>query len=296
VRELQAYVWTLQDQKTAQEEANTIRGQEIEAMRLAGKEEEALIAQRDLERQTMDKVLLPGQEMIWLLEDQAKAQDLSNTLRSQEIEAMRLSGKSAEALQAQRDLERETTEQALLPGKELIWQLEDQADAQDLANTLRGQEIETMRLSGESIEALQAQRELERQMMDKALLPGQELIWTLQDQKTAQDEANAIRSQEIDVLQLSGKSVEALTAQRDLERQTMDKVLLPKQEEIWALQDQANAQDLANTVRGQEIEAMRLSGKSAEALIAQRELERLLGHPARIHRATRDARITEQPR
>jgi hypothetical protein len=29
---------------------------------------------------------------------------------------------------------------------------------------------------------------------------------------------------------------------------------------------------------------------------AQRELERLLGHPARIHRATRDARITEQPR
>ena len=29
---------------------------------------------------------------------------------------------------------------------------------------------------------------------------------------------------------------------------------------------------------------------------AQRELDRLLGHPGRIHRATRDARVTEQPR
>lgn len=29
---------------------------------------------------------------------------------------------------------------------------------------------------------------------------------------------------------------------------------------------------------------------------AQRELDRVLGHPARIQRATRDARITEQPR
>ena len=29
---------------------------------------------------------------------------------------------------------------------------------------------------------------------------------------------------------------------------------------------------------------------------AQREWRRIHGHPARIHRATRDARITEQPR
>ncbi len=29
---------------------------------------------------------------------------------------------------------------------------------------------------------------------------------------------------------------------------------------------------------------------------AQRELDRVLGHPARIHRATHDARITEQLR
>jgi hypothetical protein len=29
---------------------------------------------------------------------------------------------------------------------------------------------------------------------------------------------------------------------------------------------------------------------------AQRELQRVLGHPARIQRATRDARVMEQPR
>lgn len=86
------------------------------------------------------------------------------------------------------------------------------------------------------------------------------------------------RQQEITLLQLQGKAVEALALQRQNELAAMDESNRARQREIYDLQDKAEAEakaaSIASTRRDLEIQIMEATGDAVGALAAKREIER----------------------
>jgi hypothetical protein len=121
-------------------------------------------------------------------------------------------------------------------------------------------------------------------------------------EEKAADIARQRREMEITLMELQGKSAEALAASRALELESLDATLRPLQERIYAEQDLANAAAeaaeaqriaaanyAASTAiargvyadrRKMDIEVMELTGNAAGALAAQRTLELEAMHPA----------------
>ncbi|KAK0358308.1 hypothetical protein LTR94_035926, partial [Friedmanniomyces endolithicus] len=93
---------------------------------------------------------------------------------------------------------------------------------------------------------------------------------------------------EIELLEAQGRATEALQARRDLELAALDATLRPLQLAIWAALDAAAAQDeltraqeeaadaarrLAEQRADLEIQLLEATGRSAEAVARQREME-----------------------
>ena len=136
-------------------------------------------------------------------------------------------------------------------------------EAQALENSRRALEIQIMELSGDAAGATAAKREMELSAMSAALQVLQRRIYALQDeqaaaaalatattnlanaQKQAAATMAAIASQrsamDIQILQLQGNTAAATAAQREAELAALDESLRPRQELIYALQDQAAA-------------------------------------------------------
>jgi hypothetical protein len=112
----------------------------IRILQLEGKETEALALERRLELDAMDESLKALQEMIWALEDSAKAAeelaeeqarlaDIAIQQRSLDIRLMELMGDEIGALAASRADELAAMDESLRSTQLLIWQYEDEAEA-----------------------------------------------------------------------------------------------------------------------------------------------------------------------
>lgn len=183
-------------------------------------------------------------------------------------------------------------------------------DLAAIAKQQRGLEIQLMEAQGKTAEALAAKRADELAGMDASLRGLQEAVWAAQDAANAERELSAERERaadaakriadqrrnlEIELLEATGKTSEALAARRELELATMDVSLHELQKQVWAAQDAARAnggltdsvddlgkaareaaeaaEKLAAQRRNMEIELMEALGQSTEALAARRALE-----------------------
>lgn len=253
------------------------------------------------------------------------AAEIAKTRHDLELRLMEVQGRDADLLAARRADEMAATDDSLKGMLAQIFAAEDakaaaealaqaQADearaaeeaaqqAAELAKTHRDLEIRLMEAQGDAAGALAARRADELAAADdvgKALL---NLIFAAEDAAAAGEALNKVtqttaeiaktrRDLEIQLLDATGHSVEALAARRADELAVLDASLRPLQETVWAALDAADAQkaladaqqqaaDAARAIadkRGDlEIQLLRAQGNemAAVALERQRELEAL---------------------
>lgn len=204
---------------------------------------------------------------------------LTASRRNLEIDLLDAQGRSAEAVAARRALELEALDASLRPLQEAIYAALDlaaaaealadaqaraaeeaRAEAERLANIARQQrslDIQLLEATGDAAGALAARRQDELAALDESLRATQLAIWAAQDlaaanqaAATAQQEAAAAAqrlasqraSLEIELLEATGQSVEALARRRQQELDQLDESLRPIQLQIYAAQDLAEAQ------------------------------------------------------
>jgi hypothetical protein len=187
----------------------------------------------------------------------------------------------------------------------------------EAAKPRRELEIALLEAQGNAVEALAANRALELEGMDASLRGLQQQVWAAEDAKKASEDlasaqakeaeaaaaaADAVaafardrQSLEIALMEATGNASGALAAQRAVELAAMDESLRGLQEQVWAAQDAAKAQEaaaaaaqaaadetakavaaaaeLAAQKRDLEIQLMEAQGFAEEALAAKRAVE-----------------------
>jgi hypothetical protein len=188
------------------------------------------------------------------------AEDAAKT-RSLDIELLTAEGKSYKALQKTRQDELKT----LSDSDQLIKQkIYDEQDAQKT----EALNIQLLNLQGKATEALKLTRDREKAAVsatDKAIL---QQIYDLQDEAAALQKLNAVRSLEVDIYQLLGKSSEALKLQRESELSTTDESLKTLKKYKFALQDEAALKDKITAAYNKQKEALKSTVSSLEGSIA----------------------------
>lgn len=294
---LKLYIYSLQAASEAAaiaaENVKTRAAMENEAYRLTGRTAIAVAREREAELAALDASLRPLKAYIFLLQDAAeaaaKATEIAKTKASFDIEVMKLTGKAAEAVAAERAIELATLDASLRPLKQYIYSLQDAsvktteaaAKATEVANAKASMEIEGLKLIGRYTEALAAERAIELAALDASLVPMKKFIWLLQDTAEAAAKASEITKEKaslnIEIMKLEGKAYEALLAERAIELSALDDSLKPLKLYIYSLQDAAEATakaaEVANTRASLNIEIMKLEGKSAQAVAAERKIE-----------------------
>lgn len=284
----------------------------------------------------LDQVLTYTEETTGVV---GNAMDLARERRELELRLMEAQGRISEALAARRADELAAMDASLRPLQEAIWAQEDlAAAAQELAaaelaqssqaaavaRERRSLEIQLLEAQGRVAEALAARREEELASLDAALRPTQLAIYAAQDLARAQQdladaqdeatrEADRLAAEqarigqqrtalEMELLESTGRGMEALNLRRQAELEALDESLRPTQEAIYAAQDLARAQAelaaateaataaaereatlereraevLARTAgqrRSMEIELLEAQGRNMEALTMRRNDE-----------------------
>lgn len=218
LEDTQKEIWALQDKRKQEEMMVTI-------LELEGKTTESVMLARKLEFATMEESLKPLQNRISQLQDEAKIKELSNNITAKTIEILKLQGKEEEALAIQRKMEMESLDPALREFQKIIYALEDEKKAADLAtealNTLnetRQKELETQITAAKDAvkTAIDSQIAYYQEMANKAneVLTG---AIALLDRSFAAEQAK-ITSQHEELLKgLTDRLDEASTAASDLE-------------------------------------------------------------------------------
>lgn len=220
---------------------------EIQLMEAQGRASEALAAKRRLELAAMDASLRALQQSIYAAQDAAKTTSL-------QIQLMEEQGDAAGALAARRA-------QELAALSETDRAIQEQIYIQQDANKRAAELAAAREAAQQRAEAARAKAEQELQARLAA----------------AAQLANDRRQLEIQLMELQGKTSEALAARRALELAGMDASLRALQKQIYAAEDAAKraeaASQLASEKRSLEIELMEALGNSTGALAATRELE-----------------------
>ena len=280
LRALQEQIYAAQDAATAARDAKAASDAaardaaqqvnlEIQLMEAQGNAAGALAARRQLELAAMNETLGALQAQIYAAQDlqasieaasraaQQAADQAAGIARERtnlEIQLMEEQGDAAGALAARRALELAALDESNRAIQEQIY---IQQDANNRAAELAAAR-EAAQQRAEAARA-KAEQELEARLAAAAQL------------------ANDRRQLEIQLMELQGKTSEALAARRAIELAGMDATLRGLQQRIYAEEDAAKRADAAATLasdrRSLEIELMEALGNSTGALAATRALE-----------------------
>jgi hypothetical protein len=322
LRPLQEKIYLLEDEKAATEAAAQAAADELAVQQAATKlwsdnlslqmqvatlnndqlQIAAVLAeQRRIEVAVLDATLRPLQERLYQLQDEAAATEKANKLWSDNLslqsQVATLQGDSAQlaaVVAEQRRIEVAALDETLRPLQEKIYLLQDEKDAQEKANSLWNDSLSLQAQiavlqdnTSQSAAVLAEQRRIELSALDDTLKPLQEKIYLLQDEKDAQEAANALWSSnlalqlQIATLTKDQSQINAIVAeQRRIELSALDDSLKPLQERLWMLQDEAAATELANTTQKTRLGMMTTIAEynkdeaaSAAILAEQRRLE-----------------------
>lgn len=173
------------------------RTMEAKILELSGRKTEALVTNRLIELDAMDASLRPLQERINILTDEAQmaetAKQVASSKADLEIEILRLTGKEAQAVAAERKIELAAMDESLRPLQQRIYSLTDEAaalvKATELSNKKFDLEMQVLELTDRKVSATTLRREKELSTMDDSLKPLQKRVWALQDVAEAEKEA-----------------------------------------------------------------------------------------------------------
>jgi hypothetical protein len=240
-RVLKIQLYNLQDVAAATALLNKGLGMQAEALKLTGDTAGAAAIQRQIELAGMDESLRPLQLRVYALQDEATATANANKALTMYADILRLQGDDAGATAIQRQLELAAMDESLRPLKQRLYLLQDEATA--VANLNKGLSLQAqiLELEGHSAASLQLKREMELSSMDASLRPLQERINALQDEAAAMDLLKTASGMMAQALRLAGDEAGALALERQNELSSMDASLVPIQNYIYALQDQATA-------------------------------------------------------
>lgn len=301
---LQRRIYSLQDEQAALEESKRVQDEaianmqkqseaakalaknrislEIQILELTGKTVEATSIKRQQELSEMDASLKPLQERIFALQDEKEAAEVSTKYMAM----VTASEKAAE---------------------------EERAKAANAAAVIASSraklEIEILSLLGNTSEAVGRQRAIELEAMDASLRPFQSRIFALQDEKAAQEKVKAaqelatraleeaankakaiaeVRTRlEIDILNLTGRTVEATARQRQIELESLDVSLRPLQQRIYALQDEKAASEAATVALNAAAESARNIANERSNL--EKQLLQLQGNTTKLRELEKGA-------
>ena len=197
---------------------------DVELLNLQGKTFAATAMAREEELRVLKETnptLESRKKLIYAEQDSLKTASLN-------LELLTAQGKSQEVLTITRDKELLALSESDKVIKKLTYAAQDLNKTNELQYTL-------MNLLGKSYEVTKLRREKELRTLstgDKAL---QTRIWLLEDEKA---ETTAINSQQVTLLELLGRSSEALAITRATELENLEESLRPRQKYIYALQDE----------------------------------------------------------
>jgi hypothetical protein len=233
--------------------------------------------------------------------------EIEKQRQSLQIQLMEAQGDAAGALAAKRALDLAAMDESLKALQQQVWSAQDAAQAQKdlaavqaeaarqaeaIAGRRRDLEIQLMEATGNAAGALAARRADELAAMDDSLKALQLQVYAAQDaaaanealanvQMTAAEIAKTRRDLEIQLMEAEGNAAGALAARRQDELAALDPVLRALQNQVWAAQDAAEAnQALADVLKtaadvtkerhSLEIRLMEAQGNAAGVLAAQR--------------------------
>ena len=290
---LQEKIWAQEkaneEEAKAKELAEQRAGMEVELMRLQGNATGALALEREIEKKGIDQSLWLLQEKIWAQEDaneaEAKALAIAEQKSDMQLTLMKLQGDAEGALALEREKELAALDVSLHSLQWQIWAQEElnkvQKEAEKIASRKLKMEIQLMKLEGDTVGAVAAQRQLELDGLDESLHALQWKIWLQEEANAAQKEADKLAEQrlgmQIELMKLQGDAEGALALEREKELAGMDATLHALQNQIWA-QEEANAEAeklaaIAEQRSGMQITLMRLQGDAEGALALEREKE-----------------------
>lgn len=235
---------------TAEEYRQAKLSQSIELLKLNGLNTEAQNRLREEEISIMDMRLRVGQREIWRLEDEIKLRTLS-------ISILEAEGFAYKATVEKRITELSALTEAERPMQLRIWALQDETKTTAL-NT------ELLEAQGEVSQALYAKRMLELRSLSETDAAIKIRIWNLQDELKFN---NALITQEAKIQTLLGNTAAALSISRNKELDTMEDALRPRQEYIYALEDEQALKDKLVASYTKESEAIKTTVSSTKALI-----------------------------
>ena len=195
--------------------------QDIEILKLQGRVSKSVALARKEELANTDESLKAGKLLIWQLQD-------GIAIRRLETELLGAQGLAHEALIANRKAElfALTNEERLV--KRQVYAAQDKAKTDNLS-------IQLLEAQGKSSEALAAKRDIELKALSKGDAAIQSRIYLLQDEAKI---VQADGDQNIRIATLLGKAEKALNLTRKKELDSLDELLKPKQEYIYALEDE----------------------------------------------------------
>jgi myosin heavy subunit len=181
-------------------------------------------ALRRLELQSIDPANRALKERIWAIQDEAAAVAAATVLakshRTLEIALMEATGDAAGALAAKRADELAAMDASLQALQQQVWAAQDAAAAQAAAEAA----------AEKARQAVEAARQ-------KAIAAAEEAA------RKAEELAKQRSNLQVQLLEAQGRSTEALAMKRALELAEMDASLRGLQQQVWAAQDAAAAQD-----------------------------------------------------
>jgi len=302
VQGIQQAIWAREDEIAANEKAARIASEksalELRINELTMSSSDFLAKKRQLELAAMDDSLKPLQERIYQLEDEAtanaKAAEIADKRQSLEIELLNLTGKSAEAVAIQRKIELASLDDSLKPLQERVWALQDEQSATGNVNeniTKKYElELRLLELTGKTAEAAAIKREKELIGLDATNRDLQKRIWSLEDESEAIQKATEIANErknlEVQLLELEGKSKEAVALQRQIELASIDDSNKAIQERIWQLQDEKEASDAAKAAADQlaDREKQYQEQVLSERIGLENELLQLMGNTTELRK------------
>ena len=224
---------------------------------------------------TDTEILVNLQKQIWAAEE---AKSIAQEKADFELQLLKLTLSESEYTAYIRQKELSSISDVNKAIKEQIYNLEDQTKALEKAKEISEEnsnlELKIAELTLSETEYLTLTRQKELETIDKSNIPLQERIWALEDQNKADEKAKVIAEEkynlEIQLLQLTGKSSEALVLTRKKELDKLDDSNKAIQERIWSLQDEA---EKSNNIKNLEIDLLKAQGKEIQATTLQREIE-----------------------
>lgn len=239
---IQRLIFAREDEIKVLNEAKGIKEKyadlEVELLKAQGKEQEATNLIRDKELKALDPANRELQKLVYAREDEIAAITEQNRLMKSVSSIERDIYSALGFDYAATSLSRTETI------NDLTTSVEKSATKylytmQDLMTT-QGLEIDLMEAEGKTTSALIARRRLELRGLSATDQQLKIRIWRLQDEKELMSKYN---NQQVTILNLLGKSSEALVLSRQMELETIDEQLRPAQLYIWALEDEQKLKD-----------------------------------------------------